>query len=192
MPLRIKSTHLRHRSKRFRRVVFFAVVATFLLGAFLMISPRISFLVNAGGGSGNEGVVFQDNPNSCGAAAMKMVLESHGIDRSLGDLERDLRVRSGGVSMLMLKEYAERSWLKAQGWKLSPEDLLPLPKPAILFVHKHHYVVLDSVATLTLMLRDPGFGRVEMTKEQLQTVWNGEALSFRVRPGGMAIELTTR
>ena len=122
--------------------------------------------------------VLQERANTCGVAAMKMVLDAYDIHRTMADIESELRPSQKGLSMLALKRFAQQNGLFAQGWQLSAEELRTIPKPAVLFVQGSHYCVLDSIDRSLYFLRDPAFGAVQMIEEDLLKEWNGETLVF--------------
>ena len=128
---------------------------------------------------GGEGVVLQDKHNNCGPAALKMVFDRYGIPSTLSEIEERIGLSDKGSSMLALKEMAELKGLSAEGWRYTLEDFVRVLKPVIIFLHKDHFAVVDSVtAEGSIILRDPALGRIKMQKEKLGRIWNGETLVF--------------
>jgi predicted double-glycine peptidase len=128
---------------------------------------------------GLDGVVRQTKPNTCGPAALKMILDHYGLVSNLEELENNSALTSEGISMMALKRIAEQYGLQAAGWKLSPNDLSGISFPAIFFVRGNHYVVADSFANATgLYLRDPSCGRMLVRREMLFQSWSGESIVF--------------
>ena len=128
---------------------------------------------------GVEGVILQNSGNSCGLAALTMILEYHGIKISKGEMERKARLAPQGVSMLALKDLAQSFGLQATGWRLHFGDLKRVSFPAILFVENRHFVVLDSVGGgEVLFVRDPAIGRMKIPRRVLMNGWKGETLVF--------------
>jgi ABC-type bacteriocin/lantibiotic exporter with double-glycine peptidase domain len=128
---------------------------------------------------GTGGVVMQDRSNTCGPAALKMILEAYGENVPLHELEGDNNASDRGWSMQSLKELAGRYGLQADGWRLDLEALCRSPFPAILFVENRHFVVVDGVDTAGFFyVRDPAIGRMKIHRRALTWIWKGETLVF--------------
>lgn len=171
-----------------KTVTTISVIAFLGLGFALAVTARLSdptscyeLVARERGGVylGVDGVIMQDKINTCGPAALKMILDAHGKKVPLRDLEKGDLVSAGGWSMQSLKEIAGRYGLRAEGWKLSWETLCKSQMPAILFVENRHFVVVDSVDTAGfLSVRDPAIGRMKIHRRALGKIWTGEALLF--------------
>lgn len=132
---------------------------------------------------GGEGVVWQRDSYDCGAAALQMVFTHFSIASDYDDLLLRLEISPGGTSMLRLKHAAEAKGLRCSGWRLTTRDLPDIPLPAILFMRKNHFVVLDTFNPAgTIIIRDPARGRLQLTLQKLESIWRGESLLF-YRPG---------
>ena len=127
---------------------------------------------------GTEGVIMQDRSNTCGPAALKMILDAYGRKTSLHELEVDCNSQNGW-SMQALKEPAEELGLRAEGWRLDVDALSRSRFPVILFVENNHFVVADSVDNGGFFfLRDPAIGRMKIHSRALVKIWKGETLVF--------------
>jgi ABC-type bacteriocin/lantibiotic exporter with double-glycine peptidase domain len=130
---------------------------------------------------GTEGVVMQDKRNNCGPAALKMILDAHGIRSELEEIEQSIHLTAKGSSMLSLKKYAEAKGLKAEGWRLTLEAFLKAPKPMIVFIEGDHFAVVDSTTQEgEVVLRDPARGRLKLPVGKMKEIWNGETLVFQI------------
>ncbi len=135
---------------------------------------------------GMGGVILQRGTNDCGAAALCMILEHHGISSNVGQLIQDLQTTTDGTTLLELKRAAERRGLPSVGWRISGRDLPEIPLPAIAFLRKGHFVVLDRVEPDgSVIVRDPARGTLWMTSDSFRAAWKGEVLLF-ASPGGHA------
>jgi ABC-type bacteriocin/lantibiotic exporter with double-glycine peptidase domain len=122
---------------------------------------------------------MQGRENTCGPAALKMILDVRGKMVPLRELEKDGNTSDGGWSMQSLKELAGRYGLRAEGWRLNMEALCRSRFPAILFVENQHFVVADSVDTCAFFfVRDPAIGRMKIHRRALSRIWTGETLVF--------------
>jgi ABC-type bacteriocin/lantibiotic exporter with double-glycine peptidase domain len=165
-------------------IVLIASVATLIAIFWLSQKPhadRILFawMMNAEY-LGRENVVIQTNHNTCGPCALKMIFNHYNIPSSLKEIEQSIKLTEKGSSMLALKEMAELKGLKAEGWRFTLEDFLRSSFPSILYVNKDHYIVADSVsADGNIYLCDPAIGRLRISKEKLNKIWEGETLVFK-------------
>ena len=126
---------------------------------------------------GIEGVVLQTRTMNCGPAALKMALDSLGIDRELTDIESVIGLDETGSSLLDLMKYAESQGVHAEAWRLNIDDLADKPLPAIVFIEGDHFAVLDRITQHgEVVLRDPAIGRLRMSKETFGHIWRGETL----------------
>ena len=128
---------------------------------------------------GMEGVTMQDKSNTCGPAALKMILDVHGKNVPLCELEKGNKASKGGWSMQSLKDLAEQYGLRAEGWRLDLEALCRNRFPVILFVENRHFVVVDGLDTCGFFfVRDPAIGRMKIHSRALIRIWSGETLVF--------------
>lgn len=128
---------------------------------------------------GTDGVVFQDGSNTCGPAALKMILDHHRINVPLIELERIGGRGARGMTMLALGRLAGLFGIQARGWRLGIENLSRVCLPAIIFVENTHFVVVDSVCDqLDFFIRDPAKGKMRIGKTKLSDIWKGETLLF--------------
>lgn len=175
-----------------RRAVATTVLLVTVLacGAIFAVSaaPRSTVLAAITGIEplGFDGVLRQQRPNDCGAAALGMVLGAFGRPVDLEALERELLIGPRGVSMLTLKDTAERHGLEAVGLRVDWTGLDRLPLPAIAFVSGDHFVVLLRAGSSHVELADPARGRLRLTRRAFERRWRGEVLSFRPRHGAPA------
>ena len=126
---------------------------------------------------GTEGVILQTRMTNCGPAALKMVLDSLGIDRELTDIGDMIGLDETGSSLFDLMKYAEGQGLHAEAWRLNIDDLEDKPLPAIVFIGGDHFAVLDRITQHgEVILRDPAIGRLRMSKGTFRHIWKGEIL----------------
>jgi ABC-type bacteriocin/lantibiotic exporter with double-glycine peptidase domain len=128
----------------------------------------------------SSGVVLQKSSNDCGAAALKMVFDHYNMIRPLNDWTEELIDRPEGTSMLRLKEVAEKWGLRADGWRISIQDLETIPLPSIALMTRSHYVVIESIQdSENLVYVDPSIGRMRINKSQFLSKTHGEMLLIR-------------
>jgi len=128
---------------------------------------------------GADGVVLQQHMSDCGAACLKMVLASRGIERELAVLELAAKTTAAGATMLNLRRAAEQHGVPARAWSLTPEDLARAPLPAIAFFGGDHYVVVRTfIEDGVLEVDDPAIGKLRYPMRVFRRKWSGETLVF--------------
>jgi ABC-type bacteriocin/lantibiotic exporter with double-glycine peptidase domain len=125
--------------------------------------------------SGRDGVITQSRRNTCGPAALAMLLVSKGIVVTAEELERRMQPGADGVSLTTIVTTAREYGVHLQPWRLRKDALDTLKTPAILWVDGDHFVVFDSLTQAGAHLRDPATGRVQESKQRLATRWDGTA-----------------
>ena len=177
------------------------LVAAGLVGvAFRAVSPTLDRLAWAASldlsARDAEEVVWQQGRSDCGPAALKMILDHHGIHGStLPELEAATGTGPDGTSLLALKHAAEERGLAGQGLRLPVQQLTSIPLPAIAHVHGDHFVVIRS-AGAELVVDDPSLGRLRMRPKVFERSWDGIVLTFTTatptisRTGNVSVHFT--
>jgi ABC-type bacteriocin/lantibiotic exporter with double-glycine peptidase domain len=128
---------------------------------------------------GESGTVFQAHANDCGAACLKMVLSQHGVECSLSDLAWQLKTTARGTSMYNLRTVSTRFGVPARSWVLQAADLRNAPLPAIAFIEKNHFVVIQRFANSGILeIGDPALGTLHWPLDSFRKCWQGEILIF--------------
>jgi ABC-type bacteriocin/lantibiotic exporter with double-glycine peptidase domain len=174
--------------RRRRRPIAIAVLTLCGLGVMIPLAWAGWTIAETRGVTrlGQQGVVLQQSDNDCGLAAMEMA------GRALGDttwtaaaLAREIPLSRQGVSMLALRDFAQRHGVEAAGWNLRPRDLPGVQCPAIAFIDGHHYVFVERVTSEAVVLEDPALGRVQMPLATFAHRWTGDILLFGRCAGGV-------
>ena len=149
--------------------LLFTLTASVFWGAFLGTVDRNR--------AQRPAIVIQERPNECGLASLKMILDAFRIPCSMSELRENIPMTSEGMSMLVLKRTAELRGLHATAWHCTSKDLRRFPMPAVLFVERNHFVVVDSMSVQgQVFIRDPRMGRMEISEERLSRIWGGQVL----------------
>jgi hypothetical protein len=166
-------------------VVLFRICQSRLAGSWSIDSPTVrgvhesdSEATSGGKVLDDTGVVFQKDRFDCGAAAFKMILDRHRIERPIEDWTRALLDRPNGTSMQRMKEVARAHAIEAEGWRISDADLGSIPLPAIALLDRNHYVVIESVDSRMVTYADPAAGRFRVSRESFMSRCRGEMLLF--------------
>ncbi|MDB5684151.1 MAG: peptidase [Sphingomonas bacterium] len=129
-------------------------------------------------------VVHQQYDFSCGSAALATLLRFHYADPvdeqkvflgmwAEGDKPA---IRQVGFSLLDMKRYLQARGLKADGYRVSLDQIEKVAVPGIALVtigSYRHFVVVKGVRPDEVLLGDPSVGLRTMPRDEFQQVWNG-------------------
>ncbi|MCU0452748.1 MAG: cysteine peptidase family C39 domain-containing protein [Bacteroidetes bacterium] len=123
----------------------------------------------------NAGVVRQSKHNTCGPAALAMLLTSLGRPATENEMERAMFLGSEGATLTSLLAASASRGVQLEAWRLQVDTLRSIRTPAILWVDGDHFVVFDSITSTGAHVRDPSVGRTVISLERLQERWDGTA-----------------
>ena len=126
--------------------------------------------------------VPQMEVTECGAAALAMILATHGHHATLPEVREACGVTRDGASALALVKAAQGYGLEAKGVKVDLAQLALLPLPAILHWDFDHFVVLERYRSGSATLVDPACGRLRVGLAELGRRFTGVALLFGPTP----------
>ena len=149
----------------------------------------------------DENLILQRFDYSCGAAVLATLMRySYGQEVTERDILNDVfETLSGdeevvrkkkGLSLLDLQRIAEARGFRAQGFKLSPENLRKLKGPVIVFISLRgydHFAVLRGVRGDRVYLADPSRGNLRQPAYRFLDDWLGEdgkGIIFVIEPKG--------
>lgn len=140
-----------------------------------------------------DDIVRQTEDFSCGAAALATLM-SHYFGQETSeyevlnavfvnsDEETKSRIQQKGISLLDLKNYAETKGLVGTGYRMKPEDLKTLDRPAIVMIKYRdysHFVVIKGVSKGKVYLADPARGIWFCDLDDFGKMWSGLLLAFK-------------
>lgn len=124
-------------------------------------------------------VVMQMEALECGAACLTMVLAYYGKWLPLEQVRSDCGVSRDGSSAKNVLRAARSYGLKADGYRLEPEQLrTQVSFPCIIHWNFNHFVVLDGFKKDKAVLNDPARGVVEVSMEEFDKAFTGVCLLF--------------
>lgn len=129
-------------------------------------------------------VIRQRYDFSCGSAALATLLRYHyggdqdeaAVFRGMWDKGDREQIRRLGFSLLDMKRYLEASGLKADGFKVTLEDIANAGVPGIALINNKgykHFVVVKGVSGSEVLVGDPSLGLQTMPAARFQESWNG-------------------
>lgn len=129
-------------------------------------------------------VVRQKYDFSCGSAALATLLRYHyGLNQNEEDSFRGMwaagdrvQIRRVGFSLLDMKRHLAKLGLRADGFKVSLEDVAKAGVPGIALINLKgykHFVVVKGVSPDELLVGDPSLGLKTMSVVEFKQAWNG-------------------
>ena len=116
----------------------------------------------------------------CGAAALAIVLEHHGVEFHLDSLRSALNVGRDGVSAKSIVEVARHYGLEGRGVRATLDGLKDLQSGTILYWNFNHFVVLEGFSGGYLRIVDPAYGRRRISATEASRAFTGIAIEFTV------------
>lgn len=137
-----------------------------------------------------QNIVMQKFDYSCGAAALATLMQSYFQDDItekdiLEDIVKKLNKedfgdrKEKGLSLLDLKEFAERSGYQAMGVKLKFSALPQLLGPVLVYLETSeykHFAILRGIKEDRIFLADPSRGNIRLSVFEFAKEWPGIAL----------------
>lgn len=138
-------------------------------------------------------VVRQQYDYSCGSAALATLLRHH-YAVPVGEAELftamwkagdQPKIRKLGFSLLDMKRYLVSHGYKADGYRISLDDLADAKTPAIALVDLgsyRHFVVIKGVRGGEVLVGDPALGLKRYRRAEFEKMWNGVVLAVEDGP----------
>lgn len=131
----------------------------------------------------------QHDSMQCGAACLSMVCHHYGLRISLDELDSLCVPTKEGMSMLGLKESAQRLGFECRVFKAPISILGQLQLPCLLHWNQNHYVVLYGLnkSGKKFKIADPGKGLISYAKKEFENHWLSSVHDGK--PCGIVMEL---
>jgi uncharacterized protein len=138
-------------------------------------------------------VVRQQHDYSCGSAALATLLTYH-YGRKTTETEvfqamyargDQAKIRKVGFSMLDMKHYLAAHGLKANGYRLTLDEVAAAKAPVIALISLgayRHFVVIKGVDRERVLIGDPALGLKSAPRPVFEKMWNGVALAVETPP----------
>lgn len=124
---------------------------------------------------------------SCGSAALATLLTHHygrhvdevAVFRHMYERGDQAKIRREGFSMLDMKLYLDAIGLRAEGVKVTLDELAAVNIPAIALVRENgysHFVVVKGARDGRVVIGDPALGTRVMERREFERVWTNGIL----------------
>lgn len=133
---------------------------------------------------GTDRTHIQPYENSCGAAAISMLLPRLGISPEPLGVYKSLDPGPDGdpISLANIKRFCDQVNLKSDGYRGSVSQLRDLESPVILHVDGKHFVVLVKMLESGALVLDPAIGRQFWSLHHFEHRWKSRVY-FQVESG---------
>ncbi len=122
--------------------------------------------------------VLQQAQVECGAASLAMVLASFGRWETLDVLRHACGVTRDGSNAMDLANAAMSYGLEPIPHVVPYEELDGITVPAIVWVKRSHFVVLEGAHGGNHFINDPARGRYSLSTDEFVQIYSGAAISF--------------
>lgn len=122
--------------------------------------------------------VIQMEAVECGAASLGIILAYFKRYVPLEELREKCGVTKDGSNAASLLEAAEAYGLQCEGYKCSPEEVLTLPLPIIVFWNYNHFLVVEGYNSKWIYLNDPAIGPRKVPHNEFNKSFADIALTF--------------
>ncbi|MBV8408198.1 MAG: ATP-binding cassette domain-containing protein [Alphaproteobacteria bacterium] len=118
----------------------------------------------------------------CGAACLRMVLESFGRHVPLDELRDRCGSSRDGIDAGTLARIAMEFGLAARAYSCEIATLRKLPLPQVLFWNFDHFVVLEGWSGNRFHVQDPARGALTLSEAEVGRAFTGITLTFERGP----------
>ena len=131
-----------------------------------------------------KSVIQQQFDYSCGSAALATLLSFH-YDRptteartfeKMFEVGDQAAIRQSGFSLLDMKNYLETIGMRADGFRISLDELDNAGIPAIALIDTggyKHFVVIKGLEGGDVLVGDPAFGANVRSRADFEAIWEG-------------------
>lgn len=126
--------------------------------------------------------ILQQSQVECGAASLGMILAHFGRWETLEDLRHACAVTRDGANAIAIMKAADHYGLSPDGHRGTVSDLDGIAVPAIVWVRRSHFIVLEGAHGGTFHVNDPARGRYQLTAEEFTELYSGAAITFTKKP----------
>lgn len=118
----------------------------------------------------------QQSASDCGAACLVMVSQYWGKKFSINRIRDIANVDRNGASLRGLITAAESIGFSTRPIKVTLDQLVKQPLPAIIHWEGNHYIVVYEITRTGIVVADPAIGQVTLSHTEFQEKWTSYTL----------------
>lgn len=118
----------------------------------------------------------------CGAASLCIILSYYRRYVPLEQLRQDCGVTRDGSKANNILKAAKKYNLEAKGFKFSPEKLVDMDMPVIVWWNQNHFLVLEGIRNGICHLNDPASGPRSIPYDEFDDSYSRIVLTFTPTP----------
>ncbi len=118
----------------------------------------------------------QQSASDCGAACLVMVSQYWGKKFSINRIRDIANVDRNGASLRGLITAAESIGFSTRPIKVTLDQLVKQPLPAIIHWEGNHYIVIYEITRTGIVVADPAIGQITLSHTEFQEKWTGYTL----------------
>src|SRR5690554_2101284 len=134
---------------------------------------------------------LQPDAMDCGPTCLRIVAKYFGRHYNLETLRELTWKTREGVSLLTISDAAEKLGFRTQGVRITFEQLVNIPLPAIIHWTQNHFVVLYKIKKRSrgywFHISDPAHGLIKYSQEEFLKFW--ASTKQEGEPAGIALLL---
>ncbi|MDR2074073.1 MAG: peptidase domain-containing ABC transporter [Oscillospiraceae bacterium] len=112
----------------------------------------------------------------CGIACVAMILKFYGSNKSMSDFKKILEVGRDGTTLLEVNRLLKLLNFETKIYRIPADKIHSINLPAIIFLNKKHFAVLEKIKKYTFYLVDPAYGRHKIDFNEFSKNYSGLAL----------------
>ena len=125
----------------------------------------------------------QQKNYTCGAAAVRFLLFSYGLNLSEEELTKIIGTDQSGSTLEGMATAVAKFGLEGVGLQTDYAYIEKARKPIIAFINNNHYVVVRKTTPgyITIFDPSPNYGLLKVTSEEFCASWNGVIFTVKTR-----------
>ncbi len=116
-------------------------------------------------------LIIQKEATNCGPVCLQMICKYYGKEMPVEVIEDYANKGVDGTSLLGLSEAADQLNLENLSAKISYEDFISAPLPAIAHWNKNHFIVVYKIDIDSVSVADPSLGKQRYSRAGFEKKW---------------------
>lgn len=113
----------------------------------------------------------------CGAASLKMLLDSFGQKHTLDEVRRAIGIGRDGSTIGDIRRAGSSLGIELEATRIEKDKIWFVKPPCIIWWNSNHFVVYEGTRNNTFLINDPAVGRRELTESDFTNQFTGVIIS---------------